>query len=70
LVTIFIGLGSIFGGYFSGVASDTLKLRITGDLVLLFYAFSILITYLATLINLYWFVCLVGFIWGFEVNFL
>lgn len=64
IVTIFVGVGSTIGGYFGGTISDWLGLLKTGRFIIFFYLVAATTTYIAVDGNQYWFVCLVGLLWG------
>jgi predicted MFS family arabinose efflux permease len=64
IITIFIGLGSIIGGFFGGMISDKFGLLKTGRSILLFYLFSAICSFIAIYINLYEMACFIGFLWG------
>lgn len=64
IITIFIGLGCMSGGYLSGVLSDRFGLLDTGRFTLSFYILSAVATFVAIYYPVYEFVCFVGFMWG------
>jgi hypothetical protein len=64
IITIFIGFGSMIGGFFSGLVSDKLGLLSTGRLTLFYYFLCAVTTFAAIYYGTFWFVCLVGFLWG------
>jgi predicted MFS family arabinose efflux permease len=43
-----MGIGTILGGYFSGIISDKIKLRKSGYLLILFYLLSCGLTFIAS----------------------
>lgn len=69
IITIFIGFGCMCGGYLSGFISDKFGLLNTGRFTLVFYLLSAVITFIAIYYESYWFVCLVGFMWGCSYYF-
>lgn len=64
IITIFIGFGSMCGGLLSGVVSDRFGLLSTGRFTLMYYFLCAVATFAAIYYGAYWFVCLVGFLWG------
>jgi len=65
-----MGVGTIFGGYLSGIISDKIKLRKTGLLMLIFFLLSCGLTFITTKVSSYPLVCILGFSWGYSLYFL
>ena len=64
IITIFIGLGCMCGGFLSGVISDRFGLLNAGRFTIFFYFLSSVATFAAIYYGVYEFVCFVGFLWG------
>ena len=64
VITIFIGLGSIIGGYLGGIITDKFGLLNIGRFILTFYIFCAVSTFYGIYANLYEFACFIGFLWG------
>ncbi len=64
IITIFIGLGCMCGGFLSGVICDRFGLLNAGRFILFFYFLSAVATFTAIYEGFYEFVCFVGFMWG------
>jgi len=68
IITICIGFGSLCGGLLCGFISDRLGLLKAGRFILSYYLLSLLATFIFVYYNPYYFLCFIGFMWGFSYN--